>query len=151
MATPGKPTLAPYTTPQTSDHTLAENYGKSNVTLGEKHDAETLSSNLDVSEQREVPENRPEEILEEYKKENVGEVPEEEAEYPSSFKLLIITLALCLSILCMALDNTIIATAIPKITDEFPGSIQGTFTKHGMMSINTNGIKMLAGLDLLTY
>ncbi|KAL8694157.1 MAG: hypothetical protein Q9218_001154 [Villophora microphyllina] len=43
----------------------------------------------------------------------------EEPEYPSGAKLAIITLSLCLSVLCMALDNTIIATAIPKITDHF--------------------------------
>jgi YbbR domain-containing protein len=27
--------------------------------------------------------------------------------------------ALCLAVLCQALDNTIISTAIPKITDDF--------------------------------
>ncbi|KAL8893390.1 MAG: hypothetical protein Q9192_005311, partial [Flavoplaca navasiana] len=43
----------------------------------------------------------------------------DEPEYPSGPKLAIITLSLCLSILLMALDNTIIATAIPKITDHF--------------------------------
>lgn len=40
-------------------------------------------------------------------------------DYPTSFKLLMITIALMLSVFCMALDNTIIATAIPKITDQF--------------------------------
>ena len=34
-------------------------------------------------------------------------------------KLALITIALCLSVFCMALDNTIISTAIPRITDEF--------------------------------
>ncbi|MCJ1262827.1 MFS sugar transporter [Lobaria immixta] len=43
----------------------------------------------------------------------------EEPEYPSGIKLAIITTALCVSVFCMALDNTIIATAIPKITDQF--------------------------------
>lgn len=43
----------------------------------------------------------------------------EEPEYPSGAKLAIITVSLCLSVLLMALDNTIIATAIPKITDHF--------------------------------
>jgi len=42
-----------------------------------------------------------------------------EEEYPTGVKLSLITLALCLSVFLMALDNTIIATAIPKITDEF--------------------------------
>lgn len=40
-------------------------------------------------------------------------------EYPTGVKLQLITLALCLSVFLMALDNSIIATAIPKITDQF--------------------------------
>lgn len=44
---------------------------------------------------------------------------EDEAVYPSGLKLGIISLALCLSVFLVALDNTIIATAIPKITDRF--------------------------------
>jgi MFS family permease len=44
---------------------------------------------------------------------------EDEAIYPKGWKLGLITIALCLSVFCMALDNTIIATAIPKITDKF--------------------------------
>lgn len=60
----------------------------------------------------------------------------DEPVYPSGAKLAIITASLCLSVFCMALvclnvdmcvcgklmsgkDNTIIATAIPKITDDF--------------------------------
>lgn len=41
------------------------------------------------------------------------------SEYPSGLKLYLITLALCLAVFLMALDNSIIATAIPHITDEF--------------------------------
>ncbi|OAA77116.1 MFS transporter [Akanthomyces lecanii RCEF 1005] len=44
---------------------------------------------------------------------------ENEAEYPVSWKLGLITIALALSVFCVALDDTIIATAIPRITDEF--------------------------------
>lgn len=44
---------------------------------------------------------------------------EEDKEYPASWRLGLITMALCLSVFCMALDNTIIATAIPRITDQF--------------------------------
>ena len=43
----------------------------------------------------------------------------EEPQYPSGMKLAIITTALCFSVFLIALDNTIIATAIPKITDHF--------------------------------
>ena len=40
-------------------------------------------------------------------------------EYPTGIKLALITIALCLSVFLMALDNTIIATAIPSITNQF--------------------------------
>ncbi|KAL3300166.1 major facilitator superfamily transporter [Colletotrichum asianum] len=40
-------------------------------------------------------------------------------DYPTGMKLGLIVLALCLSVFVMALDNSIIATAIPRITDEF--------------------------------
>ena len=43
----------------------------------------------------------------------------EEPEYPTGAKLGIIIASLCLSVFLMALDNTIIATAIPKITNHF--------------------------------
>lgn len=39
--------------------------------------------------------------------------------YPTGVKLYLITLALCLSVFLMAIDNSIIATAVPQITDEF--------------------------------
>ncbi|KAF2003436.1 MFS general substrate transporter [Amniculicola lignicola CBS 123094] len=48
-----------------------------------------------------------------------GEEEDDGFEYPTAWKLTAITIALCLSVFCMALDNTIIATAIPKITDQF--------------------------------
>ena len=44
---------------------------------------------------------------------------DDEIEYPTGLKFAIITLALCLAVFLVALDNTIIATAIPKITDRF--------------------------------
>ncbi|KAK4152392.1 major facilitator superfamily domain-containing protein [Chaetomidium leptoderma] len=44
---------------------------------------------------------------------------EDGTEYPSGMTLGLIVLALCLSVFTMALDNSIIATAIPKITDQF--------------------------------
>lgn len=44
---------------------------------------------------------------------------EEQIEYPKAMKLALIMIALCLSVFLMALDNTIISTAIPKITDQF--------------------------------
>jgi hypothetical protein len=44
---------------------------------------------------------------------------EDGTEYPTGMTLSLIVLALCLSVFTMALDNSIIATAIPKITDQF--------------------------------
>lgn len=46
---------------------------------------------------------------------------EPEVVYPTGFKLGMIIVALVLSIFLVALDMTIVATAIPKITDEFHG------------------------------
>ncbi|KAJ4370720.1 MFS sugar transporter [Neocucurbitaria cava] len=50
---------------------------------------------------------------------SVEEGEEDDFEYPKKGPLAAITAALCLSVFCMALDNTIIATAIPRITDQF--------------------------------
>ncbi|OQE41981.1 hypothetical protein PENCOP_c004G09042 [Penicillium coprophilum] len=56
---------------------------------------------------------------EEKKEDNDAETPADEEEYPNAWKLTLISIALCLCVFCVALDNTIIATAIPKITDQF--------------------------------
>lgn len=42
-----------------------------------------------------------------------------EPEYPSTKKVVVIMIALYMSIFLVALDRTIIGTAIPQITDEF--------------------------------
>ncbi|KAH7028041.1 major facilitator superfamily domain-containing protein [Microdochium trichocladiopsis] len=47
------------------------------------------------------------------------EEPEDESKYPSGMRLGLVMLALCLAVFLMSLDNSIISTAIPKITDEF--------------------------------
>lgn len=44
---------------------------------------------------------------------------EDGTEYPDGLRFALICLALCMSVFLMALDTSIIATAIPKITDEF--------------------------------
>ncbi|KAJ7227691.1 putative MFS multidrug transporter [Mycena rebaudengoi] len=43
----------------------------------------------------------------------------EDDDFPHGLKLVLLVVALCLSVFLVALDNTIIATAIPKITDHF--------------------------------
>ncbi|KAI0546790.1 MFS general substrate transporter [Xylaria curta] len=47
------------------------------------------------------------------------ETREDGTEYPKGVKLLLISIALCLSVFLIALDNSIIATAIPAITVQF--------------------------------
>ncbi|KGO74119.1 Major facilitator superfamily domain, general substrate transporter [Penicillium italicum] len=49
----------------------------------------------------------------------VSDGSDDEAHYPSVWKLIPIMAGLCCSVFCVALDNTIVATAIPKITAEF--------------------------------
>ncbi|EEA20523.1 conserved hypothetical protein [Talaromyces marneffei ATCC 18224] len=50
---------------------------------------------------------------------NTQENGEDESQYPSGLNVLILTIGLCLGMLVVALDNTVIATAIPRITTEF--------------------------------
>lgn len=47
------------------------------------------------------------------------EEQEDESQYPGGIRLGLVMLALCLAVFLMSLDNSIISTAIPKITDEF--------------------------------
>jgi len=49
--------------------------------------------------------------------ENEGTVPDDV--YPTGSKLGIIIFALCIAVFCVALDSTVVATAIPRITDDF--------------------------------
>ncbi|KAF7309754.1 Major facilitator superfamily transporter [Mycena indigotica] len=56
-------------------------------------------------------------IVEEYTEKKT--TAEDTITYPEGLKLALITIALCLSVFLVALDNTIIATAIPKITTQF--------------------------------
>lgn len=117
MPAQGNLQLDPFTTPATSNMTLdKQGYEMSTVTLGgEKFDADTLSSNLDISERRHasqagssqdgVPKDHAVEVMKETQEEML-EGEEDDTVYPSKMKLLIIVLSLCLSILCMALDNS---------------------------------------------
>jgi hypothetical protein len=44
---------------------------------------------------------------------------EGQREYPQGIKFAVVMIGLCLSVFCIALDTNIIATAIPRITDDF--------------------------------
>jgi MFS family permease len=51
---------------------------------------------------------------------DIAEPPlDPEKDYPHGLKLILLLVALCFSSFLVALDQTIIATAIPKITDQF--------------------------------
>ncbi|KAL8713504.1 MAG: hypothetical protein Q9220_002366 [cf. Caloplaca sp. 1 TL-2023] len=86
-----------------------------------KPPSDSSSSNLDRSEEKEEAQN--EKVIEATPVQEAAALDrlpeEEEPEYPTGAKLTIITISLCLSVFLMALDNTIIATAIPTITDHF--------------------------------
>lgn len=57
-------------------------------------------------------------ITEEQSKEsNSGDAPE--STYTTGWKLAMIVISLQLTNFCVAIDSTIIATAIPRITDDF--------------------------------
>lgn len=87
-----------------------------------------MSSSSSDNEKRDLPldandtKDSPEVVDEKHVPVNEGATPDEgedQVEYPSGLKFAIITLALCLAVFLVALDNTIIATAIPRITDRF--------------------------------
>lgn len=78
-----------------------------------------LSDNNDIEKQREHDDERP-------STEDSGNALAREPsaalsgpEYPGTKETVIVTIAILLAVLLMALDRTIIATAIPSITDEF--------------------------------
>ncbi|KAF4470310.1 aflatoxin efflux pump AFLT [Fusarium albosuccineum] len=69
--------------------------------------------------------------------------------YPTGMKLGLITLALCLAVFVMALDNSIIATAIPKITDAF-GSLNDVGWYGSAYMLTTAALQLFFG-KLYTY
>ncbi|KAH7274887.1 major facilitator superfamily domain-containing protein [Fusarium solani] len=69
--------------------------------------------------------------------------------YPTGMKLALITLALCLAVFVMALDNSIIATAIPKITDAF-GSLNDVGWYGSAYMLTTAALQLFFG-KLYTY
>ncbi|KAJ7626965.1 putative MFS multidrug transporter [Roridomyces roridus] len=69
---------------------------------------------------------------------------EDAVDYPSGLKLALICVALCLSVFLVALDNTIIATAIPKITDHF-GSLEDVGWYGSAYLLPTAAFQLLFG------
>ncbi|KAJ5225367.1 hypothetical protein N7468_006592 [Penicillium chermesinum] len=82
----------------------------------EDSNKEPTSSRSESAKEASTPEHKNENDND---NENQNGTPVDDGEYPSAWRLALITIALCLCVFCVALDNTIIATAIPKITDQF--------------------------------
>ncbi|KAK2740557.1 hypothetical protein FQN57_006061 [Myotisia sp. PD_48] len=82
---------------------------------------------MEGSEALSKPENSDEKLTKKLSCKDISESPprilkEQEGdrtEYPGLFRLSLIVLALTLSLFLVGLDNTILSTAIPKITDQF--------------------------------
>ncbi|KAJ5787776.1 Major facilitator superfamily domain general substrate transporter [Penicillium paradoxum] len=81
---------------------------------------------------------------EEKEEDSDTETPKDEEEYPNAWRLTLITIALCLCVFCVALDNTIIATAIPKITDQF-GSINDVGWYGSSYLLTTCAVSLMFG------
>ncbi|KAK3347390.1 major facilitator superfamily-domain-containing protein [Neurospora tetraspora] len=77
-------------------------------------------------------------------KSHASTIREDGVEYPTGLKLGLITIALCLSVFLMALDNSIIATAIPKITDQFH-SLQDVGWYGSAYLLTTAALQLLFG------
>lgn len=112
----------PPTTSAGDDTTLAPSDAPS---IADEKMQPTATSTLPESRSHSTEDEKPA-ALKEQAAETTGEDEDEEdeTEYPKSTQLILITVALCLSVFCMALDNTIIATAIPKVfSNHFPSYI----------------------------
>ncbi|KAL6792255.1 putative efflux pump antibiotic resistance protein [Trichoderma sp. SZMC 28013] len=76
----------------------------------------------DDSKEEAVTASEPGSVVETKEDGEVNVLPKDhEPVYPKGFQLTFIAIALALALFLIALDMTIIATAIPKITDEFQG------------------------------
>lgn len=105
---------APTSEVKSEEHTASDSESPS-VAEKERSEVETTQ---DASDAQSQPKAMEEQVAEK-KADSDEDEEEDESRYPKSLQLVLITIALCLAVFCMALDNTIIATAIPRITDEF--------------------------------
>ncbi|KAF7563402.1 hypothetical protein G7046_g741 [Stylonectria norvegica] len=84
-----------------------------------------------------APGNNKIDLTEKPKSDAIGEKSQDETEYPKGLPLFFIILALIMGIFLASLDMTIVATAIPKITDEFGGLDRVSW--YGSAFFMTNG------------
>ncbi|KEZ41294.1 Uncharacterized protein SAPIO_CDS7389 [Scedosporium apiospermum] len=97
--------------PSTASHDLKSKKDKLDVEFNEQSTA--TSSTVEVETEKKRDTGTDEEVA-------VAEsVPQDSGDYPSGLKLTFIVVALVLSVFLFSLDQTIVATAIPRITDEF--------------------------------
>ena len=94
--------------------------------ISSTHDSKESSLAKHPAEEADTPAGNVDDAVFDQEKQTDGEVNPNNAasttsrvEYPEAGKLIFILLALALSIFLVSLDMTIIATAIPRITDEF--------------------------------
>ncbi|KAF4637947.1 hypothetical protein G7Y89_g133 [Cudoniella acicularis] len=90
------------------------------TTLEDSKKGDLQTSNTTLEKESNMAEQIHDETVADAKETNPADVEDESAmEYPHGLKLVVILGALCLAVFLVALDQTIIATAIPKITDKF--------------------------------
>ncbi|KAI0898172.1 putative efflux pump [Annulohypoxylon nitens] len=110
-----------------SDASMADETQNEKVSPSVDESSDSNSSIINVGESRHIPNQEKNQELARHTTalsrhgDSIRQIQtrEDGTEYPTGMKLFLITLALCLGVFLMALDNSIIATAIPKITDAF--------------------------------
>ncbi|EEA18653.1 hypothetical protein TMatcc_010803 [Talaromyces marneffei ATCC 18224] len=76
-------------------------------------------------------------------RETVGRA-KDDTNYPKGAKMFLIVVSLCLAVFLMALDNSVITTAIPKITDDF-GSVLDVGWYGSAYLLTTASLQLIFG------
>jgi hypothetical protein len=86
----------------------------STATEARMHDLKESESELSSEKQ-----NGTNPVLESSDEKSTNPATRDDVVYPSGARVVLILAALCMAVFLVALDQTIISTAIPKITDQF--------------------------------
>jgi hypothetical protein len=78
-----------------------------------------VTTSTDEKKPESHDEKKPDESVTNSAEATIVPTAQDEIVYPTGLRLVAIIIALCLAVLLVALDQTIIATAIPRITDRF--------------------------------
>ncbi|KIW02704.1 uncharacterized protein PV09_06142 [Verruconis gallopava] len=89
--------------------------------MSSEHEAEKLPDQKSRSSSEDLAEKSEPETPDVESADEKDVAPEPAIEYPTGFQFFTVIAALLLNVFLVALDQTIVATAIPKITDEFKG------------------------------